>query len=75
MLSKFKGWRTVLLALGVALLGYLSTVDIVDVRSFVTLFVKDEHVVGAVMFVLGLLFTVMRFVTSTGVLSGSDSDE
>lgn len=71
---KLKGWKTVLAGLAVALLGYAATLNMIDVRAFVELFVSDKKVVGVIMMGLGFLFAALRFFTTTAVFSGGDDD-
>jgi len=60
-------WRTLAAALGTAIVGLLDMLHVIDLHTLVGLFVSEARV-GSVVAILGLIFGVLRLVTSTAVI-------
>lgn len=67
--QRLKGLRTLLASLVVTLLGLAAFLDPEQVKGILGLFIKDEHQLGSIMVGVGVLFAVLRVITSTGVFS------
>jgi hypothetical protein len=66
--------RTLMAAVGAVVIGVLDVMHVIDLHSLVSLFVHEARV-GQVVAVLGLVFGLLRLVTSTAVLAPKDDDE
>jgi hypothetical protein len=65
MFSWIKGWRTFAAAALCMLTGLLELSGAVDFRALLAPFIHDEALLGSIVTGLGILFGVLRFVTST----------
>ena len=66
--GRLKGWRTIVAALLMGILGFADAVGALDLRPLIRIFVHgDEAQLGAVMTALAILFALLRLVTTTPV--------
>lgn len=59
------GFRTIVVALALALTGMLGVLGQLDLTPIVALFVKDPAYLGAAMVVVAAVFGFLRFLSST----------
>lgn len=67
-------WRTLTTAAATILLGIADIFQVIDLHSLVSLFVQEARV-GQVVAVLGLLFGLLRLVTTNAVLAPKEDEE
>jgi hypothetical protein len=66
--------RTLLASVAVALIGIADVINLIDLHSLVGLFVHEAKV-GSVVAIIGLLFGLLRLVTTSAVLAPKDGGE
>ena len=65
--AKVKGWRTVIGASAIGLVGAAQLIGTVDISPLLRVFLKDDQIVGAVMVVIALFVGYLRYVTTTPI--------
>lgn len=68
-----KGWKTLSAAIGFIAVGLLQLTVTVDFRALLAPFIKDETQLGFAVVIAGIVFGVLRFVTSTPVGNSEDT--
>lgn len=66
--------RTLTAAVGAVVVGVLDIFNVVDLHALVSLFVQEARV-GQVVAVMGLLFGLLRLVTTSAVIAPPKEDE
>lgn len=68
-----KGWKTLSAAIGFIAMGLLQLTVTVDFHALLAPFIKDETQLGFAVVIAGIVFGVLRFVTSTPVGNSEDT--
>lgn len=64
-----KGWRTLTAAGAFVVAGFFSVAGSIDLTPVVALIVKDPELIGAAMVGVGVLFGLLRYFTTTPLMS------
>jgi len=65
--TKIKGFKTLITSAAVAGVGIVNMAGGLDLRPLFSYFVKDESQLGAIMVMLGIIFAVLRVISTTPI--------